>query len=990
MNNLYYANLGEEDPEQLEDRVVQRLKDFQIFLNQAEFRLKKKRYKFSFSTKNATGKISATDADINLNPFSSEGIFLDEKLTNRIQENHINRDKKTIKLIEGPYINKIVYVKSNGMTYPFQFTPQEFTLNNIHPELVSTSDNGNSDEKRVREDEEDLALNFLSDSDTIEIKSKGKTRNIRFRNKLKREESIIVNELPENGTFWAKYNTYIIQRQRQAIEDLALSPQRHQIPLLNLFRQKERDFSWGNSDTSFNPKMWFLLTDKNRDGTDEQREFVRKAWGTPDFAILEGPPGSGKTTTILELIAQAISRNQRVLMVASTHVAVDNVIEKLLETYVQTAEGEKTLKEACGAIPLRIGDEDNVSDLIKPYCLNNFVENERNDLINFLNSKSTSGSLTESQKIWNLSLTKNKADAKKNLQTLLLDVANLICGTTIGILQAPIIKNTHLTEPLFDLVILDEASKTTFQEFLVPALYGRKWILSGDVKQLSPYVDQTPIEENLSNLPSFTKENGQKDREICFAAFQASGFDRGPKNVLMIKETDEDVSDFYKYSLKQAEETNNYCKEHKIKNEILTCKGISQTPSSYSEKLEILGSNFLIAKKNLVSKIGSYLPPDVYFNDNEIHGFFSDQFIRKRNAWNAKTYENKSWEGEIAWRISRMHELKNSADYDQLSSEVDLLIPKYERDNPKTDDSRKHKPRFDLVKNEIDKIRRIALPSVLELLQEGFETHSKRRDHDLIALYSGLSYGGKNPEILDIRHTLLTYQHRMHPDISNLPRKYIYEGKALKNANGDERMKNERDWKYNTYSSRCVWIDLKPSKEDLGFGKSKYNLKEVKAIKKSLNEFIHWAKSNPNPGDKYGLWSIAVLSFYKGQEKKLKDELADISAKNGISSEFVRQDCNISVKICSVDRFQGHEADLVFLSFVQSCRRRDNKRCKKSSIGFLNFQNRLNVAVTRARYQLVMFGDKQNFERSKSVFLKALATESTPGDIEFGGYKNGN
>ncbi|MDD4127293.1 MAG: AAA domain-containing protein, partial [Methanomicrobium sp.] len=65
-------------------------------------------------------------------------------------------------------------------------------------------------------------------------------------------------------------------------------------------------------------------------------------------------------------------------------------------------------------------------------------------------------------------------------------------------------------------------------------------------------------------------------------------------------------------------------------------------------------------------------------------------------------------------------------------------------------------------------------------------------------------------------------------------------------------------------------------------------------------------------------------------------------------------------------------------------------RCKKSSIGFLNFQNRLNVAVTRARYQLVMFGDKQNFERSKSVFLKALATESTPGDIEFGGNKNGN
>jgi len=45
---------------------------------------------------------------------------------------------------------------------------------------------------------------------------------------------------------------------------------------------------------------------------------------TPNFMFLEGPPGSGKTTAISELIYQLLIRNKRVLLVASTHVAVDN------------------------------------------------------------------------------------------------------------------------------------------------------------------------------------------------------------------------------------------------------------------------------------------------------------------------------------------------------------------------------------------------------------------------------------------------------------------------------------------------------------------------------------------------------------------------------------------------------------------------------------------------------------------------------------------
>ena len=90
-----------------------------------------------------------------------------------------------------------------------------------------------------------------------------------------------------------------------------------------------------------------------------------------------------------------------------------------------------------------------------------------------------------------------------------LESANLVCGTTIGVLQSRFIRESNESKPAFDYLILDEASKTTFQEFLVPALHAARWILSGDVRQLAPYADQVPIRENLANLPSLNDDVGK-------------------------------------------------------------------------------------------------------------------------------------------------------------------------------------------------------------------------------------------------------------------------------------------------------------------------------------------------------------------------------------------------------------------------------------------------------------------------------------------------
>ncbi|HJJ54776.1 MAG TPA: AAA domain-containing protein, partial [Methanocorpusculum sp.] len=178
-------------------------------------------------------------------------------------------------------------------------------------------------------------------------------------------------------TLWAIDEGYMIATQRAALKSLSEYAQPHNRPLLNLFEPTDV-YDWKRVVPAVvSSDAFVFLNGPRNEAQNIQREAVRKALGTEDFAIIQGPPGSGKTTVLLETIVQAIKAGKRILLVASTHVAVDNILERL--------ESHGCM-ERFGINPIRIGFEERVSQKINKFRLSVAAEEECKRLLVYYRS----------------------------------------------------------------------------------------------------------------------------------------------------------------------------------------------------------------------------------------------------------------------------------------------------------------------------------------------------------------------------------------------------------------------------------------------------------------------------------------------------------------------------------------------------------------------------------------------------------------------------
>ncbi|MFV2014592.1 MAG: AAA domain-containing protein, partial [Candidatus Heimdallarchaeota archaeon] len=192
-----------------------------------------------------------------------------------------------------------------------------------------------------------------------------------------------------------------------------------------------------------------------------------------DVTLIHGPPGTGKTTVIVEIIRHVIANGGRVIMCAPTHVAVDNVLERIMDIK--------------GISAVRVGGTAYMDDELQQFRLQ--------EKIRSLNQAMPSLSLVKGKdkvlrRIQQQFIEGMEDKGKAYLEKLTIEQANLVCGTTIGIARF----EPPADNPVdFDVMIIDETSKTTVMEFLVPAVRAKKWILVGDHRQLPPYVNEQEI-----------------------------------------------------------------------------------------------------------------------------------------------------------------------------------------------------------------------------------------------------------------------------------------------------------------------------------------------------------------------------------------------------------------------------------------------------------------------------------------------------------------
>lgn len=344
------------------------------------------------------------------------------------------------------------------------------------------------------------------------------------------------------------------------------------------------------------PVAGVIPTDPDLD--DEKKAILAQALGMEDVLAIEGPPGTGKTRLITEIVVQWLRRNpgHRILLSSQTHIALDNVLERvaelapdvelirigrvdepkiseasrklLLEKRVESwiaevrklAEAEMTAwAKANGVdrITVEIGmkverllqllkrqsdlrdeirdareeraglegggegedpdDEDAIEETTQLDSEIGALERELKELRDaegklraematmggyagelagsrdtadladwaghFLRSSPAVEACRERLSLleaWTL-----RVGRSPDFNAALLSSAQVIAGTCVGIAGV-----RGMEEVAYDLCIVDEASKATATEILIPMTRSRRWIVVGDPKQLPPFFEE--------------------------------------------------------------------------------------------------------------------------------------------------------------------------------------------------------------------------------------------------------------------------------------------------------------------------------------------------------------------------------------------------------------------------------------------------------------------------------------------------------------------
>ena len=251
---------------------------------------------------------------------------------------------------------------------------------------------------------------------------------------------------------------------------------------------------------------------ENEELDESQRKAVKRSLEAEDLFLIHGPPGTGKTTALIEVIEQHVKRGEKVLATADSNVAVDNMVDFLNERGVDV---------------VRVGHPARVTETLREHTLDYMVEKKdkyqrsqelwkkvgeignRQDKETFPSGKWRRG--MDNKKIKKLAkkekgmrgvpakkiksmakwieLQEEKNKVAKKAERLeqeavdeVIESVDVVCATnsTAG--------SELMEDKDFDVAVVDEATQATEPSCLIPITHTKKVIMAGDHKQLPPTI----------------------------------------------------------------------------------------------------------------------------------------------------------------------------------------------------------------------------------------------------------------------------------------------------------------------------------------------------------------------------------------------------------------------------------------------------------------------------------------------------------------------
>ncbi|GAC1614307.1 MAG: DEAD/DEAH box helicase [Ktedonobacteraceae bacterium] len=240
-----------------------------------------------------------------------------------------------------------------------------------------------------------------------------------------------------------------------------------------------RDLVAGRIRPRFRGETVSWRSDFNR----EQNLAVERALQMQDYLLIHGPPGTGKTSVIAEIVKRLSAQGQRIMLAAFTNQAVDNMLKRL------DKEGFHDY--------LRLGHERSVDQAVKPHLLKELIAT----------------SITRAT----IQHEPGQAETPPAYADIVYDLLQhtpVVASTTATWSSDKYTPQTpgqgtaaESTGFAFDVAIIDEAGQLTIPAILGVLRFARRFILVGDEKQLPPLVlsKEAAIEGLADSLFSFLK-----------------------------------------------------------------------------------------------------------------------------------------------------------------------------------------------------------------------------------------------------------------------------------------------------------------------------------------------------------------------------------------------------------------------------------------------------------------------------------------------------